>query len=247
MGSTRLPGKILLPILGKPILWHIAQRLTQVKSIDEIVVATSDTDADQVVEDFCNSESIICFRGSEDDVLDRFYRAAKYSKANSVIRVTGDCPLIDAELIEELIQFYLNNDFDHCGIATGAGVANEEFQGRYPDGLDAEIFNIDTLEIACQEATDPLHREHVTPYIWKNPDKFKLGTLRSKNEDYSQYRLTLDKEEDYELIKWIYEKLYPQNKRFNMLAVIDLLKNNSEKTLGNKPLIGKEDYDEFWK
>ena len=247
MGSTRLPGKILFPILDKPVLWHIVQRLNNVNSIDKIIIATSDTSSDDRVYDFCSEYNIESFRGSENDVLDRFYQAAVKSGAHIVMRITGDCPLTDPELIEKLIHYFRESDLNYCGIATGAGVIKEKNQNRYPDGLDAEIFDFTTLETAWKEATLLLHREHVTPYIWKNPTKFKIGSFKSENKDYSEYRWTLDSQEDFDLISWIYEELYPVNNRFSMSDILDLLNSNPDKFRTNKNLIGKEGYDEFWK
>lgn len=246
LGSSRLPGKVLKPILDKPVLWHIVNRLKNVKKIDEIVIATSDQANDNQIAEFCTYENIKCFRGSEDDVLDRFYKAATFFNATTLIRITGDCPLIDPDLISQLIDYFFDNNFDYCGIATGAGVAKDSFEGRYPDGLDAEIFTIQTLTIAWQKAQGPLHKEHVTPFIWKQPDKFKLGTLKSEDKDYSDLRWTLDNEEDYHLIQWIYEKLFPSNPSFNMYDVLRLLSEHPEKLEENRHFIGKEGYEKFW-
>lgn len=203
MGSTRLPEKVLKPILDRPVLWHIVNRLRSVKKIDEIIVATSVQPNDDRIEEFCASENIKCFRGSEDDVLDRFYKAASFFNATTLIRITGDCPLIDPDLISQLIDYFSDNNFDFCGIAAGAGVAKNGFEGRYPDGLDAEIFTMQALTIVWREAQGPLYREHVTPFIWKQPERFNLGTLKSKDKDYGDLRWTIDNEEDYHLIQRI--------------------------------------------
>jgi len=246
MGSSRLPGKVLKPILDKPVLWHIVNRLRSVKKINEIVVATSDQPNDNQIKEFCASENIKCFRGSEDDVLDRFYKAASFFNATTLIRITGDCPLIDSILIKELIKYFYKNKLDFCGIATGAGTATQGFKRRYPDGLDAEIFKMKTLSIAWEEATESLYREHVTPFIWKQPERFKLGTLKSKKNDYSDLRWTIDNKEDYLLIKWIYENLYPVKKNFNMHDVLELLEKHPKKIQENKKFIGREGYEKFW-
>lgn len=246
MGSSRLPGKVLKPILDKPVLWHIVNRLRSVKKINEIVVATSDQPNDNQIKEFCASENIKCFRGSEHDILDRFHKAASFANAKILMRITGDCPLIDSDLISNLIDYFFKNKFDFCGIATGAGVAKEGFKGRYPDGLDAEIFTMRALTIAWKEAHESLCREHVTPFIWKHPDRFKLGILKSDSKDYGDLRWTLDNEEDYQLINWIYEKLFPTNPCFNMYDVLQLLTEHPEKLRENKHFIGKEGYEKFW-
>jgi len=246
MGSSRLPGKVLKPILNKPVLWHIVNRLRNVKKINEVVVATSDQANDGQIEKFCTSENITCFRGSEDDVLDRFYKAAAFFNATTLIRITGDCPLIDPDLISQLIAYFFDNNFDYCGIAAGAGVAVDGFEGRYPDGLDGEIFIMSALTVAWQEGQGQLYREHVTPFIWKQPDRFKLGTLKSEDKDYSDLRWTLDNEEDYLLIQWIYEKLFSKKPYFNMYDVLQLLSEYPEKLEENRHFIGKEGYEKFW-
>ena len=246
MGSTRLPGKVLKPIVGKPVLWHIVNRLRSVIKINEVVVATSDRAKDDQIEKFCAFENIKCFRGSENDVLDRFYKAAVFVDATTVIRITGDCPLIDPSLINCLIDYFFNNKFEYCGIATGAGVAIDGFEGRYPDGLDTEIFTMKTLKVAWLESKGPLYREHVTPFIWKQPERFKLGTFKSEDKDYSDLRWTLDNEEDYHLIKWIYEKMFPSNPSFTMYDVLRLLSEHPEKFEENRHFIGKEGYEKFW-
>ena len=247
MGSSRLPEKVLMPIVGKPVLWHIANRLRCVKKINKIIIATSNTEKDDKIEEFCQKYEINCFRGSEEDVLDRFYRAAEQFSADYLIRITGDCPLVDPSLVSTLIDFFLNDNFDHCGIATGAGFAQEGFIGRFPDGLDTEIFTLNALKTAWLEAKGSMFREHVTPYIWKQPDRFKIGSLKSTVRDYSEYRWTLDNIEDYELIKWIYEQLYFTKSNFNMYDIVALLEKNTEVLKKNKHLLGKEGYEQFWK
>jgi len=246
MGSTRLPKKVLMSIEGKPILKHIVDRLNSVTQINNVVIATSNSKNNDEIEEFCISQNIDCYRGSEHDVLDRFYNTAQSYPSDIYLRVTGDCPLIDASLVELLIKYFFDNELDYCGIATGAGVANKGFKGRFPDGLDAEIFNFKSLQKAHYEAEGNLNREHVTPYIWKNPDKFKLGVFMSTQKDYSSYRWTLDNIEDYHLINWIYNKLYPQKPEFNMYDILNLLDSNKEFMEKNKHLIGKEGYEEFW-
>ena len=247
MGSTRLPEKVLMPILGKPVLWHIVNRLRNVKEINDIIIATSNSKKDDKIEDFCKANHIDCFRGSEEDVLDRFYKAALKYDPDYLIRITGDCPLIDPDLIKQLIAYFIANKFDQCGIATGAGAAQKGFVGRFPDGMDTEIFTMNALRTAWREAVGPLNREHVTPYLWKQPKRFKIGTLKSKDKDYSHFRWTLDNNEDYELIKWIYEQLYSLKNNFNMYDVLNLLEKNPGVMGKNKHLLGKEGYEQFWK
>jgi len=246
MGSIRLPGKVLKSIQGKPMLWHIVNRLRKVDFIDDVVIATSDRTIDDIVEKIANEYGISFYRGSESDVLKRFYDAAKTANAEHVIRITGDCPLIDSPTISKLIKLYFNEGYDFCGVACGAGVANKTNINRFPDGLDAEIFSFQVLQEAHNEAFSELHREHVTPFIWQNKERYSLGTLYPENGDYSQHRWTVDNEEDFQFIKWVYDMKYLQKNDFNMYDILDLLKKHPNATKKNKHLIGQEGYEEFW-
>lgn len=244
LGSTRLPGKVLLPLAGKTILWHIVNRLRSVSKIDEIIVATSDQPENLRILEYCQQNAISTFVGSEHDVLDRFYKAAVSHSAQRIIRVTADCPLIDPETVSRLIDTFEQNNFDYCAVFTGAGAAQSK-EGRYPDGLDCEIFRFSALEKAWREASQPPHREHVTPYIWRNPSKFKLGRLCSPT-DLGFLRVTLDHQEDYNLICWIYDQVYKTGTIFNLDSVLTLFKNNQEKFKANVAFIGHEGYQELW-
>lgn len=244
LGSSRLPGKVLLPLAGRTVLWHIVNRLKSVQSIDEIVVATSDQPENRRILDYCQQNEIPTFVGSEHDVLDRFYKTALAYSAQKVIRVTADCPLVDPETIGRLIDVFEQEKFDYCAVFTGAGAAQSK-EGRYPDGLDCEIFRFSALEKAWSEASQAPHREHVTPYIWLNPSKFNLGRLSSPT-DLGFLRVTLDHQEDYNLICWIYEQIYRAGSIFRLDDVLALLKNNKEKFKANVAFIGHEGYQELW-
>lgn len=245
MGSTRLPGKVLKPILGHPMLWHIVQRVNSVDGLSMAVVATSDRTGDEPIRQFCRKNDISLFAGSEHDVLDRFYRSAIEYSGDPIIRITGDCPLIDPELVKKLLEIYLQGRYDHVGIATGAGaVFLDGF--RYPDGLDAECFSFAALEQAWHDAEKPSEREHVTPYIWLRPEDFRLGVLKSE-KDYSHLRLTVDNEEDFKLIDKIYKALYNENKHFSLCDVLRYLERNPDLASTNNSYIGKENYIEIWK
>ncbi len=246
VGYTWLPGKVMAPILGKPMLQRILERLNFVEAIDKVVVATSESMKDDPLYEFCLDRSIPVYRGDEEDVLDRFYHAAKSFGGERLIRITGDCPLIDPGVVSRLIEYYFRNGFDYCGVATGAGVAGREVVGRYPDGLDAEIFSREILTIAWREATRALHREHVTPFIWRQPERFRVGALFPDDGDYSDFRWTVDNREDLALVQWIYEKLHPADMVFGMKEILALLKNHPGKAAGNTKFIGKEGYEKFW-
>tara|TARA_B100000519_G_C14171980_1_gene404382 strand:+ start:128 stop:907 length:780 start_codon:yes stop_codon:yes gene_type:complete len=244
MGSSRFPGKVLKKIQGKPILWHIINRLERVKLLDGIVIATSDLSQDDKIYKMAKKYKFDIFRGSENDVLERFFGAAKKKNAKFVLRVTGDCPLIDPIVIDDLINKFFDKRFDFCGVACGAGVSNSMNINRFPDGLDAEIFSFKVLEDAHLNAKSDLQREHVTPYIWQNNKRYKIGTLHSEN-DYSNLRLTVDNKEDFEFISWIYKILFPKDPNFNLNTIVELLRENPKK-IKNKHLVGNEGYDEFW-
>jgi len=140
----------------------------------------------------------------------------------------------------------MKNSYDFCGVACGAGVSNEKNILRYPDGLDAEIFSFKALKNAFENAVDPLHREHVTPFIWKNKNRFSIGTLYPTDKDFSSYRFTIDNKEDFEMISLIYNQLFSQKKMFTYKDAIKIIKEKIIE-IENKHLIGKEGYDEFWK
>jgi len=224
MGSNRLPGKVLLPILGKPMLGHIVDRVRTVPSIEQVVVAVPNDGANEVLRRFCADNKITHFAGSETDVLDRYYQAAQQFEADPVIRITADCPIADPQLIEKLIQRYKSCGYDHIGVAAGAG-ADRIDKGRYPDGLDAECFGFSALDRAWHDATDPRDREHVTRYIWNNKQIFRCGDLTA-DVVYPKLRLTVDHAEDFALVSKIYESLYSERSPFLLSDVMNFLERN---------------------
>jgi len=246
MGSSRLPSKVLLPLVGHPMLWHIVQRLRKVKSVSEVVVATTDKEQDNAIVAFCETEGIQCFRGSEADVLDRFYRAAKQAKADHIIRITGDCPMVDTSIVKRLVDNYLNGDYDHFSVAAGAGAARAVSMGRYPDGLDAEILPFHVIEQAWKESSSTAEREHVTPFIWQQPERYRIGRLYSE-VDLGSYRFVVDNKEDFELVEWIYNSLYKKNNFFGLQEVLRLIASDPERISVNQLFVGREGYEEFWK
>lgn len=246
MGSSRLPGKVLMPILKKPVLWHVYQRTKRAKRIDQVIIATSDKKADDKIAKFCETNNIPIFRGSESDVLDRYFQAAKKNKADYIVRVTADCPLIDSELVGKLIRNFTSGNYDYAGIAAGAGASTLNIN-RFPQGLDAEIFSFGALKTAWGNAKDPLEREHATAYIWKRPKKFRIGPPQVPDVDHSMYyRLTLDWPEDLKLIRIIYEKLYTQNKYFGFKDIINLLEIHPALAIINKKYLDKTT-EGFWR
>ncbi|GLC32338.1 glycosyltransferase family protein [Clostridium omnivorum] len=214
-GSTRLPGKVLKIICGKTVLEHDIDRLKRVKNIDEIIIATTTHEKDDVIVEEANRLGVKHYRGSENDVLSRYYYAAKENVADIIVRVTSDCPLIDSEVTEKIIQYYVDNKNKYDYVSN-------TINRTYPRGLDTEAFSFNVLEKAFNEAVSSRDREHVTPYIWDNPTVFSL--FQYKNDiDYSNLRWTLDTTEDYELINRIYSSLYPlKGNEFNMNDIIEL-------------------------
>lgn len=244
MRSSRLPGKVLRPLLGRPMLAHIVERVRACQGIATVVVATSDRESDEPIRRMCAEHGILCFAGSEEDVLDRFYQAAVRFGGDPLIRITADCPLVDPELLSKLVVYYQTGSYDHVGVATGAG-ALFLGQRRYPDGLDAECFSLAALERAWREATSAPDREHVTPYMWRHQDLFRCGQLTSPH-DYSQLRWTVDNEADFDLIARLYEALYRPERPFVMEDVLRYLASHPELSATNEAFIGKEGYLEVW-
>ena len=244
MGSTRLPGKVLLQIKDKPILWHIVNRLKFSKYINSVVISTSTSQADDDIELFAKKNNIDYFRGSENDVLDRMYKTALKFSADIIIRITGDCPFVDPLLIDELIKLFNSKKYDRIGIATGAGAIYMK-ENKYPDGLDAECFSFETLKETWKNAKSPVDREHVTPYMWKVKGRFRNGNLFSK-KDYSNIRLTLDHKEDFNLIEKIYDGLYKEDECFALKDIIKFIESNPNLIEMNKDFIGKEEYEKIW-
>lgn len=218
MGSSRLPKKVMLSLEGKTVLEHVIERVRQSVLIDEVIVATTIHEQDSVI----YTESLKCgarvSRGSEEDVLSRYYFAALENKLDIVVRITSDCPLIDPKLIDDIVEFYKKESYD---IVSNAG--SELSSRTYPRGLDVEIFSLKILKDAFENAAMQYHREHVTPYIYENS---KNIYYYRNNVDLSNYRWTLDTPEDYTLISEIYKVLYKGQHNFYMEEVLELFKNN---------------------
>ena len=247
MGSTRLPGKVLKNLLGKPMLVHIFNRVNQSKLVDQVVIATSINKENNVIRAVCKENNISYFSGSENNVLERFFYTACHFEAEQIIRITADCPLIDSDIINKLIERFNNSNYNFMGVAAGAGASNSDFKGnRYPQGLDAEIFMFDILKKAYKEATSDRDKEHVTPYIWTKPSVFKIGQLKAE-KDYSEMRWVIDNPEDFDFIEQIYKKLYPKNPNFGMKEILNFLESNKTLQNTNKKFIGKEGHEQFWK
>ena len=211
--STRLPEKVLRPILGQPMLFRQLERVRRSRQIDKLLVATSSDRSDDPLKEVCAHASAVLFRGSLDDVLDRFFQAAKLFCATHVVRLTGDCPLADPDLIDRVVAYYLENELDYCA---------NDMPPSFPDGLDVEVLRFECLESAWREAILPSQREHVTPFIYQHPQRFKTGNYEH-DQDLSHLRWTVDELVDFELIDEIYKNLYLANPHFNTQDVLNFL------------------------
>ena len=220
MGSTRLPRKAMLDIEGKPMLWHVVERIKRVQNIDEVVVATTTEDEDRFIVDYCAEENINCFRGSSEDVLDRYYKAALDYKADVVVRITSDCPLIDSGLVDRLVEAYLAEKEQYVGAST---IINRTF----PRGLDCELVNFRTLERLWKDVAEIKYREHVTLYMYKHPEGFDIKSVEL-DKDFSDHRWTVDEQEDLDFIREVYKSLYVEKENFDFKDVLSLLNDNPD-------------------
>lgn len=221
MGSSRLPGKSLKKILGKPMLELMIERVKDCKEIDDIVVATSSNKKDDAIEELTSKLQVNCFRGSEDDVLDRVLNAAKMVNADVILELWGDCPLIDPEILDNLVDFYKKNDLD----CTGTVLPN--FKKEFPFGISALIFSTKILDDVSKITKNPQDRENVSNYIYEHPERYKIGPLPCPSKlNFPDLRLVVDEERDFELVKTIFEELYPQNPHFRTQEIVEFLNKN---------------------
>ncbi|QOZ78429.1 spore coat protein [Bradyrhizobium sp. CCBAU 53351] len=219
MSSTRLPGKVLKPILGRPMLaWQI-DRIRRSKAIDRLVVATSQESSDNPIENFCEANRVACYRGALQDVLARFHGAAiAFGPAQHVVRLTGDCPLIDWTIIDAAVELQRRS---------GSDLAGNAVDRTYPDGLDVEVVSFSALERAQRAATDAGEREHVTQYIYRHPEAFKLAHL-TQSPDLAALRWTVDTAADFEMVEKVLTALADRHNDFLQQDVLDLLKAHPE-------------------
>lgn len=230
MGSTRLPGKVMLEAAGKPLLGHLIDRLQRSVTVDQIIIATSTEAIDQVIVDFCKSERICVFRGSNADVLDRYYQAASRYRVNTIVRVTSDCPLIDPQLIDEIVPFFLYhaNEYD---------LVTNRHPLTFPDGTDFDVMSFAKLQYVWERATEPHQREHVVPYFWESG--MRVFNFEDPERRFYQHRWTLDYPEDYRLIRDIIEALHRNGEFFSSQNIIDFLAHNPELPQINSKYIPK--------
>jgi spore coat polysaccharide biosynthesis protein SpsF len=233
MSSTRLPGKVMREVLGRPLLALMAERVMNSKLAGTVVIATTSGREDDVIEELCAAENLDCFRGDKDDLLDRHYKAAISYNADIVVKIPSDCPLIDSEVIDKVIESHIRNLYSYDYVSN-------LHPATYPDGNDVESITFSALHRAWKNACKDYELEHTTPYIWDNPGKFKTGNvLWETGLDYSNtHRWTLDYEEDYEFIRAVYEKLYTADKKFTLYDIIRLMEDRKEIGLINSMHLG---------
>jgi spore coat polysaccharide biosynthesis protein SpsF len=216
-GSSRLPGKVLSQIENKSMIWHVINRVKKIKSVQQIVLITTNDESDQVLLDIAKNEDIMGFAGDTTNVLSRHYQCALKTSADPIIRITSDCPIIDPYLVEDMLQFFLTHNYDYVSNIHPA---------TYPDGLDVEIFSFQTLEKTFLDAKLNSEKEHVTPYVEKHPELFNIFNFEN-DEDLSHIRLTVDEKEDLELIQHLYSVMSPKND-FGLNEIKNIISKNPE-------------------
>lgn len=231
MGSTRLPGKALMDIAGRPMLARVIERAAAAPGVDKVLVATSTNALDDAIAEYCKWEGFACFRGDEADVLDRFFHAARACSADAVVRVTADCPLLDPMVVARIVGRFLQGDCDYV---------SNTLRYTFPDGLDAEVFSFCVLERAWQKATKPSDREHVTPFMRQG--SFCTVNIESETPvSPNEYRWTVDNDDDLLFVRSIYDAFAPREK-FGMLEIFDLLKVRPELATAQRKAISNDGY-----
>lgn len=218
-GSTRFPNKVFANLSGKPLIWHVINRLKFTENVDEIILATTTNKLDDALEQWAKENNILVYRASEDDVLERYYGAATFSNADVIVRITADDPFKEPYLIDKAIKTLLNEQLDF--------VCNNN-PPTFPEGLDVEVFTYSAIKKAHEKSNDAFEREHVTQYFYHNPLEFKILNI-SNNINLSNLRWTIDTEKDFEMVKSVYYQLYKKdNSIFHMNDILELLENKPE-------------------
>ena len=219
MTSSRLPGKVLMEVADKSFLAHMIERLRRVPSLNGIVIATTKNDADDPIAELAADLDVGCFRGSEKDVLHRVLSAARAHKADLIVETTGDCPLIDPDLVELCIQAYLGTNVDYV---------SNVLERTYPVGMDTQVFSTDILADVAKRTDHPDDREHVSLYIYRHPEIYSLKNIPGPSElSWPNLRLTLDTPADFENLRFIFATLYPTNPCFDLADVLELVRCNT--------------------
>jgi spore coat polysaccharide biosynthesis protein SpsF len=229
--SSRLPGKVLMPILGEPMLARMIERLRRARTIDEIVVATTDSPADDAVAAMADDLGVAVFRGSEDDVLDRVVGAARANDVDIIVEVTGDCPLIEPALVDKVVS-----DF-HIG---GADFVSNILPLTTPRGTDVRVFRTDDLAEINERSTDPADHEHVSLHFWEHPERYTARNVATELPlEYANLRLTVDTPEDLEFVRGVYEELYPVKPDFSLADILQLTARRPDLAAINAEVVQK--------
>ena len=219
MTSSRLPGKVLMEVADKSFLAHMIERLRRVPSLNGIVIATTKNDADDPIAELAADLDVGCFRGREKDVLHRVLSAARAHRADIIVETTGDCPLIDPNLVELCVQAYLRANVDYV---------SNVLERTYPVGMDTQVFSTDILADVAKRTDHPDDREHVSLYIYRHPEIYSLKNIPGPSElSWPNLRLTLDTPADFDNLRFIFETLYPTNPCFDLADVLELVRCNT--------------------
>lgn len=232
MDSTRLQGKVLLKIMGYPMLWHIVQRIKKAEEIHQIIIATTNLERDKQIIQFAQQNKIIWYAGSSEDVLDRYKRASQLVDAEIIVRVTSDCPLIDPVTLDRAVKYYKNNDYDYVRL---------DVDNMFSRGLDVEVFSKRLLFDTAEKAVDKASREHVTYYMYNYSKDVKVGRLPAPIEYiHPNWRFCVDEEKDFKLIEEIYSQLYVEGKIIDILEVFKLLNLRADLQCINSTVVQKK-------
>lgn len=223
MGSTRMPGKVLQPLAGAPMLQRQLERVLRAQTLTRIIVATSDQATDDPIVALCETLGVDVYRGSESDVLSRFVGAINVTEAEVVVRITADCPLMSPHVIDSVVNEFLASDADYV---------SNTLEPTFPDGVDVEVVRAPVLVNVEAQTTDPAEREHVTLGVYRRPDEYIVKNF-SGSPDYSDLRWTVDSPEDFEFVDWVYLQLYANNPEFDLPEIIALLAEHPDKSRTN--------------
>tara|TARA_Y100000590_G_C15723527_1_gene1014362 strand:+ start:1047 stop:1823 length:777 start_codon:yes stop_codon:yes gene_type:complete len=229
LSSKRLPKKVMLKVLERPLLDLMIERLKKINFVESIIIATTTNKIDDEIVNLANNSGVKFFRGSENDVLGRVVGAAKENNTDIIVQITGDNPLVDKETVENIIKFYTSNQDKYDFVSNDVGIYNDVFKQEFPMGLNTKVFASSLLFDVEKITTNIVDREHVPNYILKNYNKYRVHNFKAENK-YCRpdLRFTLDYQEDYEVIKLIYENLYEKNKNFSAVDIFDFLDKNPD-------------------
>lgn len=220
MGSTRLPGKVLADLAGAPMLQRQLERVQRAKTLDQIVVATSNHSSDDPIAELCAKLGVQVYRGDLNDVLSRFAGAISKFNPEIVVRITADCPLMSPSVIDSIVNEFKEADVDYL---------SNTLQPTFPDGVDVEVVRADVLLDLCAKSTDAAEREHVTLGVYRRPEKYSVANFAG-DVDLSDLRWTVDNRDDFEFVQWVYHELFPNNPYFDVDDVLALIKSQPDRS-----------------